>query len=96
MEIHLSKAEGEWARSARIGRRRQLTSPNTKKNRTTVWTHVTMTKYLVASATIVFNKTDNWRPAALEYANQRIRKNVEKSDAINSVRLAMVVSGGTH
>ena len=96
MEIHLSKAEGEWVRSARIGRGRQLTSPNTKKNRTTVWTHVTMTKYVVASATIVFNKTENWRLAAPEYANQIIRKNVEKSDAISSVRLLMVAGEATH
>ena len=79
-----------------IGRGRQLTSPNTKKNRTTVWTHVAMTKYIVASATMVFNKTENWKPPALEYANQRIRKNAEKSDPISSVRLTMVASEATH
>ena len=79
-----------------IGRGRQLTSPNAKKNRTTVWTHVAMTKYIVASSTMVLNRTENWKLPALEYANQRIRKNAEKSDAIRSVRLAMVVSEAAH
>ena len=90
------RTEDEWIRSVRGGRGRRLTSPNTKNNRTAVWTHIAIIKYTVASATMVLNKVGNRRLAALEYANQRIRRNAERSDTASRELLAMAAYGATH
>ena len=87
---------GGWVRIITISRGRQLTFPDTKDTRTIIWIHNTVMKYDVASATMVFNKTDNRRFVAPEYANQRIRRKAERSDTISRDRLATVASEVTH
>jgi len=66
------------------------TSANDRKNSTSVWMHITMMKYTVASVTTFLNK-EEIRPVPIsEYANQIIITNTETSGTTHRERLAVV------
>lgn len=57
-----------------------------KNNSDTVWITIIMTKYVVASATMVLNKEENLKILEPQYVNRMIMQNAEMSDTTRCER----------